>query len=343
MSRGFTGHEHEDELGLINMRGRIYDPQVGRFLSADSRLNTGGGQDLNPYSYVTNNPLRYTDPSGFQASEESSTTPIAAQPPAGLGGSTTVTVEGPQSRTPPAIPGRSCSGTCGGGSDSGWGSIVADDSGNRQLRKPGTPVTPPRRGQAEEQVPSPPSESDLVLRGDELSGQARSPKPTRPNDAQTPRLKPDKQERVFIFKTAGQAARAALRGINPTSIREEREYGGYIIAKIVDGRLRYGFTAAQRMGKSGGDIGSPPTGARIVADYHTHGDPDSGFVNEHFSPRDRKTSIVNPYTNGQLRSFLMTPGNRILLFEPSTESVFEFRNGEWRSTTPPRVMIPPLR
>ena len=32
---GFTGHDGDDELGLINMRGRIYDPKLGRFLTTD--------------------------------------------------------------------------------------------------------------------------------------------------------------------------------------------------------------------------------------------------------------------------------------------------------------------
>lgn len=30
---GFTGHRHDDELGLIDMRGRVYDPAQKRFLS----------------------------------------------------------------------------------------------------------------------------------------------------------------------------------------------------------------------------------------------------------------------------------------------------------------------
>jgi RHS repeat-associated protein len=34
-NRGFTGYEHIDEMGLIHMNGRVYDPQIGRFLSAD--------------------------------------------------------------------------------------------------------------------------------------------------------------------------------------------------------------------------------------------------------------------------------------------------------------------
>ena len=64
--RGFTGHEHLDEVNLIHMNGRIYDPRIGRFLSADPLIQAPGNmQSLNRYSYVLNNPLSYTDPSGF--------------------------------------------------------------------------------------------------------------------------------------------------------------------------------------------------------------------------------------------------------------------------------------
>jgi RHS repeat-associated protein len=66
--QGFTGHEHDDELGLINMRGRMYDPKLGRFLTPDPLVQVPfSGQALNRYSYVLNNPLAYVDPSGFQA------------------------------------------------------------------------------------------------------------------------------------------------------------------------------------------------------------------------------------------------------------------------------------
>ncbi len=64
-NRGFTGHEHLDEFGLINMNGRMYDPWVGRFLSPDPIVQTGNSQNYNRYSYVLNNPLKYTDPSGY--------------------------------------------------------------------------------------------------------------------------------------------------------------------------------------------------------------------------------------------------------------------------------------
>ena len=64
--RGFTGHEHLDSVGLIHMNGRVYDPTLGRFLSADPFVQAPDTtQSFNRYSYVGNNPLSYTDPSGF--------------------------------------------------------------------------------------------------------------------------------------------------------------------------------------------------------------------------------------------------------------------------------------
>jgi RHS repeat-associated protein len=65
-NRGFTGHEHLAELGLIHMNGRIYDPVIGRFLQADPIIQAPqNAQSHNRYSYVMNNPLSFTDPSGF--------------------------------------------------------------------------------------------------------------------------------------------------------------------------------------------------------------------------------------------------------------------------------------
>lgn len=64
--RGYTNHQHIDELGLIHMNGRIYDPVVGRFMSADPKIQSPDDlQSYNRYSYVLNNPLGYTDPSGY--------------------------------------------------------------------------------------------------------------------------------------------------------------------------------------------------------------------------------------------------------------------------------------
>ncbi len=64
--RGFTGHTMVDNVSLIHMNGRMYDPLLGRFLSPDPFIQSLAiGQSLNPYSYCWNNPLKYIDPSGF--------------------------------------------------------------------------------------------------------------------------------------------------------------------------------------------------------------------------------------------------------------------------------------
>jgi RHS repeat-associated protein len=63
MTRGYTGHEHLVQFGLINMNGRLYDPILGRMLSPDN-YTQGGSQGYNRYTYAMNNPLKYTDPDG---------------------------------------------------------------------------------------------------------------------------------------------------------------------------------------------------------------------------------------------------------------------------------------
>jgi RHS repeat-associated protein len=72
-NKGFTNHEMLDQLDLVHMNGRVYDPLTGRFLSGDPIIqDPKDGQNYNRYSYVVNNPTNLTDPTGF-ASE--STTP----------------------------------------------------------------------------------------------------------------------------------------------------------------------------------------------------------------------------------------------------------------------------
>lgn len=65
-TRGFTGHEMVDSMGLIHMNGRIYDARLGRFLQADIQVDgVLSTQGYNRYSYGQNNPLSGTDPSGY--------------------------------------------------------------------------------------------------------------------------------------------------------------------------------------------------------------------------------------------------------------------------------------
>ena len=70
--RGYTEHEHLDEIGVVHMNGRIYDPLIGRFMSADPIIQDPENlKSFNRYSYVSNNPLFYTDPTGYNAYHDS--------------------------------------------------------------------------------------------------------------------------------------------------------------------------------------------------------------------------------------------------------------------------------
>lgn len=63
--RGYTGHEHLNWFGLINMNARLYDPVYGRFLAPDPYVQAPDfTQSFNRYGYVFNNPLSFTDATG---------------------------------------------------------------------------------------------------------------------------------------------------------------------------------------------------------------------------------------------------------------------------------------
>jgi RHS repeat-associated protein len=64
-TRGFTRHENDDEVGLVNMNAREYDYVLGRFVTPDTIVQYPlSSQGVNRYTYVNNNPLSFTDPSG---------------------------------------------------------------------------------------------------------------------------------------------------------------------------------------------------------------------------------------------------------------------------------------
>ena len=68
---GYTGEWQDAEVGLVYLRARWYAPGVGIFTAPDpfpGVLAEPGS--LHPYLYVGNNPLRYTDPSGWIAQEQ---------------------------------------------------------------------------------------------------------------------------------------------------------------------------------------------------------------------------------------------------------------------------------
>jgi RHS repeat-associated protein len=70
-TRGYTAQEMMDSVCLTNMNARLYDQTIGRFQSADTMVpDATNGQAFNRYSYVGNNPLAFTDPTGHASESE---------------------------------------------------------------------------------------------------------------------------------------------------------------------------------------------------------------------------------------------------------------------------------
>ena len=67
-TRGYTGHVHDSETGLIYMQARYYDPTIGRFMSIDPvEFKSDNPLSFNRYAYANNNPYIFTDPNGEYA------------------------------------------------------------------------------------------------------------------------------------------------------------------------------------------------------------------------------------------------------------------------------------
>jgi RHS repeat-associated protein len=129
--------------GLNHMNGRVQDSVTGRFLSADpGGTDQNNTQSWNRYTYVTNNPLTYNDPTGM---EVDSPQPIDPNDlgnfglSGGDGSLPTVTVTAPPSGNGDTLPpGAVSSSQSGGGSGGGSGS-----SNVATVVVSGTRTTPP--------------------------------------------------------------------------------------------------------------------------------------------------------------------------------------------------------
>jgi RHS repeat-associated protein len=61
----YHGRVYDPGTGFHDYGARMYWPQIGRFISADSfQGSIANPASLNRYSYVLNNPYRYVDPTG---------------------------------------------------------------------------------------------------------------------------------------------------------------------------------------------------------------------------------------------------------------------------------------
>jgi RHS repeat-associated protein len=243
---GFTGHQHDNDLGLIDMKGRIYDPIAARFMSADPLMQPSSTDGLNRYSYAMNDPVNNIDPTGFDSRAVSDGIGfglIVAWLPGGAALSTLFSGGGA---------GAASAGAAAGG---GGGFPVAGLAGlGLDLAVNGvTGLGMPREGRTTTtNVPSgarrPPTGGGLGT----------------PNAA---------AQRAGVgpgFDTAGAAAVDALEKIVEQSVVNNEELGGLVFR--IGGR--YFATQAIRGGYNAVDIWKAlkdvPEGATIVGDYHTH-------------------------------------------------------------------------
>ena len=116
------------------------------------------------------------------------------------------------------------------------------------------------------------------------------------------------------FATQNEAAFDVLNGINPVSVRENREHGGWVF-RTADGS--FGSTTPVAGTVSSVNIGNPatavPGGTVASASYHTHGGPDPRFDNENFSPQD----ILSDVQQG-VDGYLGTPAGFLKYHELAT-------------------------
>jgi RHS repeat-associated protein len=78
---GYTDQEEDDNTGLVYYGARYYDPEIARFIQADTMVpDPTSSQDFNRYMYCLGNPIRYNDPTGNYTSAG------APGPSGGIGG-----------------------------------------------------------------------------------------------------------------------------------------------------------------------------------------------------------------------------------------------------------------
>lgn len=119
------------------------------------------------------------------------------------------------------------------------------------------------------------------------------------------------------FLARDEAAAEILNEINPVSVEENREHGGWIYLNA-DNSFSYTEPVAGTSGSV--NIGSPfnsvPEGTLANASYHTHGGPDLRYINEQFSPQDLFFNRLY-----QLDGYLGTPAGFMKLHDVSTEQI----------------------
>lgn len=119
------------------------------------------------------------------------------------------------------------------------------------------------------------------------------------------------------FVARDEAAFDVLNTINPVSVEENREHGGWIYRNADN---TYSYTEPVAGTVNSVNIGSPvtavPEGTLASASYHTHGGPDPRYDNENFSPQDL---FFNRFFG--LDGYLGTPSGLMKIHRVRTEQI----------------------
>lgn len=119
------------------------------------------------------------------------------------------------------------------------------------------------------------------------------------------------------FAVRNDAAFAVFNDINPVSVQENREHGGWIFRNADN---TFGFTEPVAGMLASVNIGDPgtsvPQGTAASASYHTHGGPDPRFDNENFSPQDTQTDRAR-----RVDGYLGTPAGFMKLHDYRSGSI----------------------
>ncbi len=116
------------------------------------------------------------------------------------------------------------------------------------------------------------------------------------------------------YPTAEEAAIAAMKEANPNSVKEGREYGGWV-RKNSDGTFSYDPPVK---GSKDGLTNMPSKGPDDVLWYHTHGAADPGYDNENFSGA---TGDKGYSKSNNAVGYVATPSGAIKKYDPTTDTV----------------------
>ncbi|SDO86648.1 RHS repeat-associated core domain-containing protein [Streptomyces sp. cf386] len=107
--RGFLGKAEDPSTGLSLLGARVYDPELGRFLSTDPLTSPYQPQKLSSYSYSENDPVNYSDPTGL---DDGRACRCGSRPPLKPGGGGGTTGGSSGDRGTPTTSGHGCDQAC---------------------------------------------------------------------------------------------------------------------------------------------------------------------------------------------------------------------------------------